>query len=105
MSHHARNGADYTLYAIPRFIVDNCTPALESLSAEVEAIEDSVFTSYSGSPDVKRLPDGKILSQVNGFTSSGLLRTIREVAARASLSRCAQVPSTPTWQFSKFGMP
>ena len=49
------NGADYILYAILDFIVDNYTPALESLGVEVEAIEDSVFTSSSGYLDIHRL--------------------------------------------------
>jgi magnesium transporter len=49
------NGADYILYAILDFIVDNYTPVLESLSAEVEAIEDGVFSSSNGHLDIRRL--------------------------------------------------
>jgi magnesium transporter len=49
------NGADYILYAILDFIVDNYTPALDSLSAEVEAIEDGVFSSFNGHLDIRRL--------------------------------------------------
>ena len=49
------NGADYILYAILDFIVDNYTPVLESLSAEVEGIEDSVFSTPGGQLDIHRL--------------------------------------------------
>src|SRR5262245_26828451 len=37
-------GEDYILYAILDFIIDNYMPVLETLHAEVEAIEDSVFS-------------------------------------------------------------
>ena len=37
------NGEDYILYAILDFIVDNYMPVLETIHAEVEAIEDKVF--------------------------------------------------------------
>jgi magnesium transporter len=39
------HGEDYILYAILDFIVDNYMPVLETLHAEVEAIEDSVFSN------------------------------------------------------------
>jgi magnesium transporter len=48
-------GEDYILYAILDFIVDNYLPALETLQAEVEAIEDSVFSRAAGTVDVQRL--------------------------------------------------
>jgi magnesium transporter len=49
------HGEDYILYAILDFIVDNYGPVLETLQAEVEEIEDSVFSKPAGSIDVQRL--------------------------------------------------
>jgi magnesium transporter len=49
------NGADYILYAILDFIVDNYTPVIETLHAEVEVIEDSVFSQPAERFDVHRL--------------------------------------------------
>jgi magnesium transporter len=49
------HGEDYILYAILDFIVDNYMPVLETLHAEVEAIEDSVFSTPAELVDVKRL--------------------------------------------------
>lgn len=49
------NGADYILYAILDFIVDNYQPVLEGLDAEVEEIEDGVFARPSGQLDIHRL--------------------------------------------------
>jgi magnesium transporter len=49
------HGEDYILYAILDFIVDNYTPVLETVHAEVEAIEDSVLTTTLGRADVERL--------------------------------------------------
>ncbi|WP_291863254.1 magnesium and cobalt transport protein CorA [Bradyrhizobium sp.] len=49
------NGADYILYAILDFIVDNYLPVLEALNAEVEEIEDGVFAQPAGQLDVHRL--------------------------------------------------
>src|SRR5437899_10020963 len=48
-------GEDYILYAILDFIVDNYMPVLETLHAEVEAIEDSVFSKSGDKVDVERL--------------------------------------------------
>jgi magnesium transporter len=48
-------GEDYILYAILDFIVDNYLPVLEALHGEVEAIEDSVFSSPAAQVDVERL--------------------------------------------------
>ena len=48
-------GEDYILYAILDFIVDNYVPVLETLQAEVEAIEDGVFSSAAEPVDVQRL--------------------------------------------------
>src|SRR6266511_105089 len=48
-------GEDYILYAILDFIVDNYMPVLETLHAEVEAIEDSVFSKSVEEVDVQRL--------------------------------------------------
>ena len=48
-------GEDYILYAILDFIVDNYMPVLETLHAEVEAIEDSVFSKPTELVDVQRL--------------------------------------------------
>jgi len=48
-------GEDYILYAILDFIVDNYMPVLETLHAEVEAIEDSVFSKPAEQVDVERL--------------------------------------------------
>jgi magnesium transporter len=48
-------GQDYILYAILDFIVDNYTPVLETIYAEVEAIEDSVLTTTMKQTDVERL--------------------------------------------------
>ena len=39
------NGADYILYAILDFIVDNYMPVLEAIHAEVDEIEDKVFAA------------------------------------------------------------
>ena len=49
------HGEDYILYAILDFIVDNYVPVLETLQAEVEEIEDSVFSKPAGIIDVQRL--------------------------------------------------
>jgi magnesium transporter len=49
------HGEDYILYAILDFIVDNYLPVLETLQAEVEAIEDSVFSKPTELIDVQRL--------------------------------------------------
>jgi magnesium transporter len=49
------HGEDYILYAILDFIVDNYLPVLETLQAEVEAIEDSVFSKPTELVDVQRL--------------------------------------------------
>ncbi len=49
------HGEDYILYAILDFIVDNYMPVLETLQAEVEAIEESVFSKRSEQVDVQRL--------------------------------------------------
>jgi magnesium transporter len=49
------HGEDYILYAILDFIVDNYMPVLETLHAEVEAIEDSVFSKRTEQVDVQRL--------------------------------------------------
>jgi len=49
------NGADYILYAILDFIVDNYLPVLEALNAEVDEIEDGVFARPSGQLDIHRL--------------------------------------------------
>src|SRR5262249_31338638 len=48
-------GEDYILYAILDFMVDNYMPVLETLHAEVEAIEDSVFSNPAEHVDVERL--------------------------------------------------
>jgi magnesium transporter len=48
-------GEDYILYAILDFIVDNYLPVMETLHAEAEAIEDSVFAKSAGQVDVQRL--------------------------------------------------
>ena len=49
------HGEDYILYAILDFIVDNYMPVLETFHAEVEAIEDSVFSKPAERVDVQRL--------------------------------------------------
>jgi magnesium transporter len=49
------HGEDYILYSILDFIVDNYMPVLETLHAEVEAIEDSVFSKPAERVDVQRL--------------------------------------------------
>lgn len=49
------NGADYILYAMLDFIVDNYSPVIETMKAEVEAIEDSVFSKAAERFDVHRL--------------------------------------------------
>ena len=48
-------GEDYILYAILDFIVDNYLPVLQTLHAEVEGIEDSVFSGPAEQVDVQRL--------------------------------------------------
>jgi magnesium transporter len=49
------HGEDYILYAILDFIVDNYKPVIETLHAEVEAIEDTVFSKPAEQIDVQRL--------------------------------------------------
>jgi magnesium transporter len=49
------HGEDYIVYAILDFIVDNYMPVLETIHAEVDAIEDNVFSSAAGHTDVHRL--------------------------------------------------
>jgi magnesium transporter len=49
------NGEDYILYALLDFIVDNYMPVVETLHAEVETLEDSVFAERAGEVDVQRL--------------------------------------------------
>ena len=48
------HGEDYILYAILDFIVDNYLPVLEAIHAEVDAIEDDVFSSKIQT-DIQRL--------------------------------------------------
>jgi magnesium transporter len=49
------HGADYILYAILDFIVDNYKPVLETIHAEVEAIEDRVLSAELVQAEVERL--------------------------------------------------
>ena len=49
------HGEDYILYAVLDFIVDNYMPVLETIHAEVDAIEDNVFVSTLNQQDVQRL--------------------------------------------------
>jgi magnesium transporter len=49
------HGEDYILYAILDFIVDNYAPVLETIHAEVEAIEDGVLATTLSRADVERL--------------------------------------------------
>ena len=49
------HGEDYILYAILDFIVDNYMPVIETIQAEVEAIEDSVLATTLGQAAVERL--------------------------------------------------
>ena len=49
------NGADYILYALLDFIVDNYMPVLEAIHAEVEAMEDKVFVQTLAQAEVQRL--------------------------------------------------
>jgi magnesium transporter len=49
------HGEDYILYAILDFIVDNYAPVLETLHAEVEEIEDTVFSEAAAPVNVRRL--------------------------------------------------
>jgi magnesium transporter len=48
-------GEDFILYAILDFIVDNYMPVLETIEAEVEAIEDRVLMKPMTGPDIERL--------------------------------------------------
>ena len=48
-------GESYVLYAIIDFVVDNYLPVIESLQAEVEAIEDKVLARGLARADVERL--------------------------------------------------
>jgi magnesium transporter len=48
------HGEDYILYAILDFIVDNYMPVLEAIHAEVDSIEDDVFSSKIQT-DIQRL--------------------------------------------------
>jgi magnesium transporter len=49
------HGEDYILYAILDFIVDNYMPVLETVNAEVEAIEDHVLGATLSQAEVRRL--------------------------------------------------
>ena len=49
------HGEDFIVYALLDFIVDNYRPVIESLSAEVEDIEDRVFERVLRTSDVRRL--------------------------------------------------
>ena len=49
------NGAEYILYAILDFIVDNYMPVLETIQAEVEAIEDHVLAGTLSQSEIERL--------------------------------------------------
>ena len=49
------NGEEYILYAIIDFIVDNYMPVLETVHAEVEAIEDNVLATSLTQADIERL--------------------------------------------------
>lgn len=48
-------GEHYILYAVLDFIVDNYKPVLETIHAEVDAMEDKIFGEDCGRIDVKRL--------------------------------------------------
>lgn len=48
-------GADYILYAILDYIVDNYMPVLETIHEEVEAIEDGVLASSLDRKQIERL--------------------------------------------------
>ncbi|HEX9903901.1 MAG TPA: magnesium and cobalt transport protein CorA [Propylenella sp.] len=49
------NGEDYILYAILDFIVDNYMPVVEAIHAEVDGIEDKVFSSTLSDAAIERL--------------------------------------------------
>src|SRR3954471_11664938 len=49
------NGADYILYAILDFIVDNYRPVLEAIHAKVDEIEDKLFSSALAEAEIERL--------------------------------------------------
>src|SRR5262245_62949949 len=49
------HGEDYILYAILDFVVDNYAPALETIHAEVEAIEDGVLDGNFNEDEIERL--------------------------------------------------
>ena len=49
------HGADYILYAVLDFIVDNYKPVLETIHGEVEAIEDRVLSAELVQEEVERL--------------------------------------------------
>src|SRR3954454_21767061 len=49
------HGADYILYAILDFIVDNYKPVLETIHGEVEAIEDQVLSAELVQAEVEHL--------------------------------------------------
>jgi magnesium transporter len=48
-------GEDYILYAILDFVVDNYGPVLDTITDEVEAIEDRVLVKSLASEDINRL--------------------------------------------------
>jgi magnesium transporter len=49
------NGEDYILYAILDFIVDNYMPVIEAVHAEIDDIEDQVFSAALPQATVERL--------------------------------------------------
>ncbi|HEX8164571.1 MAG TPA: magnesium and cobalt transport protein CorA [Beijerinckiaceae bacterium] len=49
------HGEDYILYAILDFVVDNYSPVLETVEAEVEEIEDHVLATALSQAEIERL--------------------------------------------------
>ncbi len=49
------HGEDYILYAILDFIADNYTPVIEAIHAEVDEIEDKIFTETLEEAAIERL--------------------------------------------------
>ena len=49
------NGEDYILYAILDFIVDNYMPVIEAVHAEIDEIEDKVFSTALEEKGIERL--------------------------------------------------
>jgi magnesium transporter len=50
-----RKGEDFILYALMDFVVDNYFPIIDAMEAEVEQIEDDIFSNHFTSSDIEKV--------------------------------------------------